>query len=797
MTTLKVLSGAENSGLNLSVRELVEFVCREGDLLFQPGPTAQEGIAAHQKLQKQCSETTQAEFSVSGQFFSSGETVSIRGRVDLLHPEEKIPHLEEIKTIAVAFKELADSQKNLHWAQLKVYGCCYLLGNPDHTQCQLSMIWYNVQTQRLHREQQQFNQQELMAFTQPVIDSYMSWYQKVRQLKSAIQQSAQSLAFPFQVYRPGQREMAVAVYRCLQQQQRLMINAPTGIGKTISTLFPALKALGEGLIDKIIYLTAKKTGREAARDALERMQRGGLNLTYLEIQAKKSTCVCTDNLNELGVCTRKLGFYDRLPEARSELLARRHMTPAVIADVAQAYQLCPFELSLQMIPWVSVVICDFNYVFDPLVRLSWFSDSTERKALLVDETHNLIPRSRAMYSVQINRFTTEKMAQLHKSTHPQLTKAIRTIARTLKQWGESREQPVNITREVPQKVIQAVNRFMEVCSQLYRDSEGRVYETSIPEALSEWMQQLLRFRKIASLMLERDELIVKEAFRIVSQAEEGRAHDQTLILQCLDAGEFLYQAYTDFTSIVYFSATLEPFHFSREMLGIPSQSQQLSLKSPFRSDQSGIFICPYIDTRFQQRQQAVPPLIELIFSVYSAKDGNYMVYFPSYRFMEETREAFVQRYPDVAVVMQKAGASDQERSDFINRFSEGERYLGFAIMGGVYGEGVDFVGEKLLGVIVVGTGLPAINREQELLKDYYNRQYQQGFDFAYRYPGMIRVLQTAGRVIRSDTDKGVVILVDQRFQQPFYQRLYPGHWVAERMKNSLQLMESLDAFWLT
>ncbi|KUJ80276.1 ATP-dependent DNA helicase [Microbulbifer flavimaris] len=807
--------------VRISVGELVAFACRRGDLVGDRagGPSAQEGIRAHQRLQKKRPSGSEAEYPLQVEWRCDGQAVVLSGRVDILHPQTDLHRpvlLEEIKTTYVPPERLPDSARALHWAQLKVYGFCYLLQQrderqktaPDDRHIALQMLWYNLKEKKTYPELREFSWHELEAFTRAALREYLDWHRRWQQHRDQVRATARSQAFPFPEYRDGQRQLAVAAYRCMRDGGELLVEAPTGIGKTVSTLFPAIKALGEAEVDQLVYLTAKNSGRQVVRQTAARLHDNGLALSVLEIQARDKTCACSLGLcsrDEDNVCPRTRGFFDRLPEARRQLLGQPLLTPEVVADVADHLQLCPFELSLQMLPWADLVVCDFNYVFDPLVRLNVLQDQRQRRALLVDEAHNLGDRARGMFSAPLSRADSRRAAAACKGQQPTLRRAIQSLVRALDKWvseqrdagGQARagDNPdielwvtrLSETETRPAAVTRAAEKVATVVSQLWEQSQAP------PEAIGDWLKALYRYLCIEPLAAEQHRCLTRVQHR------DAPWQEQQLKLLCLHAGGYLQQVYQQFHALIAFSATLRPPNYVRHQLGLQPQSPYLQLPSPFQPQQLGTFLCPYVDTRYRARDRATDTLVDIIARVYQSRPGNYLVFFPSYRFMQQVAERFAERFPQLDLVQQQSGSSETERAAFLQCFTAGRRSLGFAIMGGVFGEGVDYVGEQLVGTIVVGVGLPQINEEQELLRETYDAldgsQSGAGFDFAYRYPGMTRVLQTAGRVIRTELDRGVVILVDRRFAEPFYRDLYPEHWRVQACGDGEALSSGLGRFW--
>ncbi|MFA0811146.1 ATP-dependent DNA helicase [Microbulbifer epialgicus] len=814
--------------LQLSVGELVTFSCRSGDLSNDTGsgPSAQEGILAHKKLQKRRPKGSEAEYRLQVQLQCNGYTVSLNGRADIFHPQSdlhKPAQIDEIKTTYCQPSELPESTRQLQWAQLKIYGFCYLLRHRHEQEAHdkraelvtLRMLWYNLKEKKSYPELQEYTWEILEQFTHKTLADYISWHRSWQGHRQKVTASARALSFPFAGYRPGQRQLSVAAYRCLRDGGELVAEAPTGIGKTISTLFPAIKALGENHLDQLVYLTSKNSGKQVVRATLASMQDSGLKLSLLEIQARDKTCACNLGLcsrDQDGICPRTRGFFDRLPEARRQLLGMPRITPSTLAKVADRFKLCPFELSLQMLPWADLVVCDVNYVFDPLVHLTALRNQTYRRALLVDEAHNLSDRARSMYSVTLSRRETRRAAGNCKGSHPRLQRSIQALARAIDRWVKqvsdseaarvlsspsSNENigvwvtPCKIAENLPTQVTRAAHKVLNTTSQLRESAQ------SPPEEICDWLKSVYRYVYLEQELSEQHQVLTR-----VSNAGTPW-QEQQLKFICLNAAGYLQQIFRQFHGVILFSATLRPANYIFQQLGVANTAPYLRLPSPFQASQQGVFLCPYVDTRYRYRSryQATETLVDIIACTFHSRPGNYLVFFPSYRFLQQVAEAFRQDFQEVDLLQQEAGASDAQRMEFLAAFNEGSQTLGFAIMGGVFGEGVDYVGDKLIGTIIVGTGLPQVNEEQELIRRACDTGAQNigatGFDIAYRYPGLTRVLQTAGRVIRSESDRGVIILADYRFIDQFYQKLFPEHWPLEVCNDSEALSTSLGTFWGT
>ena len=806
-----------------SVKKLVDFACRSGDLVHTgpAGPTALEGQIAHKKLQKQKLSTEQAEVKVSSSITLDSLTLKLGGRVDLLSTPANStdsPSVGEIKSCYAPPDKQPQSVVDLHWAQLKVYGYCVLSElnqsrldaaddkidtqhNPQttttpsrdsavavaHSSINLRLIWINLQTDEITTHSRTVQFSELELFTHDAANRYLQWMQRITEAQVQLRQTARTAQFPHSNFRDGQRKMAASIYVTTRDKKNLLCEAPTGTGKTVSALFPAIKAIGKKHIDTVVYLTAKSSGRQAANSCIGQLQSAGVALTTITITAKKTTCHCSNgtcNRDDDGRCPLTVGFFDRLPEARVELLDKGSVSPDDVDAMAHKYQLCPFELTLQMLPWVSVIVCDYNYVFDPLVRLTHFTENAGRQLLLIDEAHNLAERARSMYSAQLIRADLQ-MAAGECCEQPLMAKELKRVVRAIDRWAKTRNSEESASDELPETISKAVDKCVNSLSAL---TENNVV---MSEKTADVAKELYRYRAIADLFGDHHRTIT----HIPVAKHKRYASNVKVQLRCLSATQPLSHSFKQFRSATVFSATLRPQQFSRDCLGLPEDTYCLALESPFPPDNQGTFLCNWIDTRYHVRDQAIEPLVNLTSQVYHSKRGNYQIFFPSYFFMEKVYDAFRRRHPDLPTIIQQRDADESTRQQFLQSFESNDAILAFSILGGVYGEGVDYTGDKLIGAIVVGTGLPALSLEQKLIEQDYNRQGLNGFDYASRYPGMTRVLQTAGRVIRSEHDKGVVILADQRLSEPFYQALFPTHWQINQCNDTENLQQSLTQFW--
>lgn len=777
----------------VSVTSLAAFSCRSGDLFPDgvAGPTARQGMRAHQKIQREARERTkhqdcpvESEVTLAGVLSIRQHTVTLGGRLDLL--DRQLPRLSEIKTTLVPAEQLPSAQQELQWSQLYLYGYLYLTSiEPEADSVELELIHANIRSGEQQSRYRQMDRQALEEHALKALDTYVDWLERVSSQRQQLHNSASLLTFPHADFRDGQRDMSAAIYRCTRDAQVLMCEAPTGIGKTVSALFPGIKSLGEGGVSQIAYLTAKVAGRLSALQSLEHMQASGLVVSAVQIRAKQPTCFCSNGRcerDETGRCPMTIGFFDRLPAARDELLACGIMTDSVLDDIAWQHQLCPFELALQLLPWVHVVIADYNYVFDPLVRLQHFAEDRSDTLLLVDEAHNLLDRSRSMYSAQLNRLQCLDQAAECRQHHSQVAHSLDRLASEMRVHVKDQEAESRVSDETNPAISR---RAAEVIEAMVA-SHGQV--PSLPESCNEIFRQLCRYVVINDLFGEQHRSITRST-------KAGRRKQVEITLFCQDASANLQKQYKQFKATVAFSATLRPVTFYRDALGLPATTTCLQLSSPFDPRRALHCVVDWVDTRYRQRQASLPGLIDLIHDVCALKSGNYLVFFPSHAYLNQAYTAYVSRYPEEETWKQASENSREQQPQILARLEEPGHRVGFAIQGGIYGEGIDYVGDRLIGVIVVSPGLPGLDTQTQLISAHYQQQGHDGFDFAYRYPGFTRVLQTVGRLIRDESDAGVVLLIDTRFRSTFYRELFPDHWQLDQPANAGKLFDRVERFW--
>ncbi len=795
----------------VSVRELVEFVLRRGDLggerEFVGSDRALAGIRGHQKIQRSRPTGYLTELPVEHRVEVEEFTLLIRGRIDgLLITSERVL-LEEIKTVSGTWDHQADP---LHWAQAKFYGFMHARENALK-ELALQLVYLELPAGKVTEFRETFSFAELSEFFAATTAEYVSWLRERHHWCLARNASTGALAFPFPQYRPGQRELAVAAYRVLANGGRLFLAAPTGIGKTISTLFPAVKALKEGKLERIFYLTARTVGRAIAEKALVDLRRAGLKLRAVTLTAKAKVCVREGHPCDPLTCPLARGYFDRVKPAIREALEQEEITRSVLEAVGQKHQVCPFELSLDVSVWVDAIICDYNYVFDPQVYLHrHFAEDGGAYAFLVDEAHNLVDRARDMFSADIESQEILEVKRAIAKAAPRCAKALtqlRTALRTLGHATEPQDEPVEASDPSAE-----LNLFPTKTATIQKQHNGVCTSLEFPESIIEPLEAALDEAEkwlVKNQPAEFREALLALYFRLHSFRRTAEVYDERFVtiiesqptikvrLFCLDPSLLFRKALARGKAAIFFSATLTPMDYYRTLLGGEPDDPVLQLASPFPPENLAVLIQDRIQTHFKGRAESIGDVVAAIGTLVQGRRGNYLVYFPSYQYLNDVLREFQVKHPTIPVLVQRPGMTEPERDAFLAAFSveHGETLVGFAVLGGIFGEGIDLVGERLIGAVIVGVGLPQLCVERDLIRDYFQQQNSAGFEYAYTFPGMNRVLQAIGRVIRSETDRGVVLLIDARFNEVRYRRLFPAWWKYWRVRHTSALGEAVGHFW--
>ena len=777
--------------IRISVRNLVEFILREGDIDNRTGggqdpENMQMGSRIHRKIQRQMGADYQAEVPLKTEIVCDGFTLKIEGRADgLIHTKEQVM-VDEIKGV---LRELDRVQEpaGIHLAQAKCYASM-VAEQEGVDEIGVQMTYCQMETEEVKRFQYSYQSNELKVWFDEVIRQYKKWAKFQIEWRKARNASIKGIEFPFP-YRKGQRDLAVSVYRTILRKKKLFIQAPTGVGKTISTVFPAVKAVGEELGEKIFYLTAKTITRTVAEQAFETLREQNLKFKVITLTAKEKICFCEETSCNPDDCPYAKGHFDRVNDAVYELLMQEDvMSREVLEAQARKHKVCPFEMALDVSTWVDGVICDYNYVFDPDARLRRFfaEGGAGGYLFLIDEAHNLVERGRQMYSAELCKEDFLAVKKLVKGEAPRFAKrleACNKILLAMKKECENYKVLDNISHFGIQlmNVLSETDRYLEECV----DKEVR-------ETVLDFYFQVRSFLNIYD-GLDENYVVYTE------YQENGRF---VLKLFCVNPAANLQKCLDKGNSAVFFSATLLPIQYYKRLLSTEKDNYAVYIDSSFDTKKRLLMNGVDVSTRYAMRSREMyQRYATYIFRVVKAKIGNYLIFFPSYRFMEDVYQEFTQLLAsdeeEMELVIQQKHMDEEERENFLRAFEMGREksLIGFGVLGGIFSEGIDLTNEKLIGTLIIGTGLPQVCNEREILKSYFDQKGLYGFDYAYRYPGMNKVLQAAGRVIRTEDDRGVILLLDERFQREKGKEIFPKEWAdCERCRLDI-VEEKIRLFW--
>ncbi|WP_428911767.1 ATP-dependent DNA helicase [Niallia sp. Krafla_26] len=746
--------------IHLSVRTLVEYVYRSGsiDSRFHSPSTLVEGTRIHQKIQKTYQETDEKEVYLRTEIPYHSLTFVIEGRCDgLLFREDEVI-VDEIKSFSQTFDEQGEGYP-VHWAQAKMYAYIY---SKDHefSDMTVQLTYVHVESDEKIYYQKTFSFPELERFAFEMIEGYAPF--AIQKQEHLIQRNdrIKELPFPFESYRAGQRKLAGVVYKSILDEKSLFTQAPTGIGKTISTLFPSVKAIGEGHSNRIFYLTAKTITRTTAEEAFTKMRQSGLCFKTITITAKDKVCFKDETICQKEVCEYANGYYDRINEAILDILKNEQgITREVVETYARKHRICPFEFSIDLAYEVDAVICDYNYIFDPRVSLKRLIEEQKKSTvLLVDEAHNLVDRGRDMFSATLHKRTFLQLKKDYKGTNESIYVSAHRINAWFIALKKEKEQHEFVLDELDDHLKQLLLSFMEVTE--------LALKTDPSAQLLDAYYEVKNFLKITDLL--------DDSYLIYGEKERNDIH---IKLFCINPAEPLKKMGKGYRSKIFFSATLSPLPYYQDILGGQEVDYVLSLPSPFSSEQTEVFIEP-LSTRYRDRDHTKAKIVSIITSLLRHRPGHYLIFFPSYQYLLTVYDLFKQENPEIQTLIQQTGMTEEEREAFLAAFQPNSKdtLLGFAVLGGIFSEGIDLIGDRLNGVIVVGVGLPQIGFERNLIKDYFNKQGKNGYHYAYVFPGMNKVLQAGGRLIRSEKDHGTIVLIDDRFLQQPYRQLLPETW---------------------
>lgn len=744
----------------IAVRALCEFTAKEGDLdlRFTPAPTAQEGIAGHRTVTSRRGDQYLSEVALAGSY--SGLLVT--GRADGYDPDLNL--LEEIKTHRGDVARIPQNHRLLHWAQAKVYG--WLLCEMEELeQIDLAIVYFNVISQKETVFRERFGAETLREFFELQCQRFLTWAEQEAAHRVARDLSLTALQFPHASFRKGQRQLAESVYRAARDGQTLMAQATTGIGKTVGTLFPQLKAFPDQQLDRLFFLTAKTPGRRLALDALAtlREQDPEMPLRVLEHVARDKACEYPDRACHGESCPLAQGFYDRLPAARSAALASRVLTQQVVREVALEHKVCPYYLSQELCRWADVVVCDYNYYFDMNALLYGLTVLNDwRVTLLVDEAHNLIDRARGMYTAELNQ---ARFNDLRKLAPVGVKTALDRVGRHWNQLHRDQESDYQIYPAIADLFIAALQKAVSAITEHLTDQP-----TGNDGSLLRFYLDAMLFCRLA------DAYGPHSLFDISRHPGNHKRTLSTLCLRNIVPAPFLAPRFAAAHSATLFSATLSPQNYYSDLLGLPEQAQWLNVESPFAAEQLDVRIIGNLSTRYRDRETSLAPIGRLMADQFDAQPGNYLAFFSSYAYLEQVLDRFRLEHPNIPVWAQSRSMNEADRQTFLERFSSHSEGIGFAVLGGAFGEGIDLPGKRLIGAFIATLGMPQINPINEEIKTRMQPMFGNGYEYAYLYPGIQKVVQAAGRVIRSTDDRGVVYLLDDRFAQSTIRHLLPDWW---------------------
>jgi len=817
--------------LDVSVRDLVEFVLRRGDLRSGPSFTspsrALEGTRGHQKLQSSRDDHYRAEVALKWVTVRPTFTLTLRGRIDGVREGAEEIFLEEIKTVT---GEWSQKPSDLHWAQLRIYGGIWNRLNPSKP-LHLRLTYFHLESDTEYCFDEKRTPSFVESFLQDVLEKYLKWLDQ--HVARTIQRNAtiENLTFPFSKLRAGQASMLEAVSNLHLKGGSMMVEAPTGIGKTMASLFPSIKALAGEHVRQLMVVLARTPGQTVFQEALKLLEQKGAKVKTLSMLSREKVCRRGNKPCDPATCARRESYFDRLEEARGAAI---HASPdllntTVLNELGERFNICPHALSTHLAPWVDIVMGDYNYAFDPGAQLSYlFGEESPRRnriALLVDESHNLVNRGREMHSQCLrteNWTPSVKWLQKNKPEGATLLRQLwKTMMATLNMGSSTviSIQPTLHQAELfpAEKQTSSIQKTSEPLKIIKRVSPNEVVLEETPKS---WGLLMERFLQVAEEQLKAPHLdavhtelleLYFEIYKFLKATREQGDHHQLILKRhhrhitlhrfCMDPSREISASWKKTWSTLFFSATLSPSHFYQQLLGTSEHHSNLSLPSPFQRSQWQTIIHTGIATTYRQRAFSYSDVAQVIQITSQSEQGNYLAFFPSFEYLRQV----MQRLSDLpeltgskTVLMAQSQEMDESaRSEFLKVFKQQNDYtkIGLAVMGGIFGEGIDLAGKALIGVVVVGVGLPQVCLERDLIREHFDAHGDSGFDFAYRHPGINRVMQAVGRLIRTEQDRGVAVLIDQRYSDESYYALLPDAWPKEEIESSKDLRAALQRFW--
>lgn len=786
----------------IAVRQIVEFILRHGDIDssgagFRDADAMQEGSKLHKKLQKKMGSYYQTEVSLKLTQTIEREktevTLTVEGRADgIILPSDKKEELVYIDEIKGVYRDVTKMQEPalLHLAQAKCYAYIYAEQN-QLERIGIRMSYGSLIDEEVRYFYSEHKKEELEQWFLRLLTEYAKWIERDALWKELRNHSVKEVEFPYP-YRKGQKELVVGVYRTILREKKLYLQAPTGVGKTLSTVFPSVKAVGEGLTDKIFYLTAKTITVNVAEEAFAILASKGLKMKTVTITAKEKICILEKAECNPIACERAKGHYDRINEAVFALLEEQNcINREVISEYAEKYKVCPFEMCLDAAVFADAIIGDYNYAFDPNIALKRFFEGAKKEEFLflVDEAHNLVDRGREMYSALLIK---EKFLERKKEVSGysrKLARRFESCNYLMLEWKRETEEFTVWNPEILERFILELYRTMSECEAFLQEFTNFTKKVEL-------LDLYFSIRHFTAMYEQAD-----EKYKVYTNfAENG---DFQVKLQCMDPSANLQLCLEKARSAIFFSATFLPIRYYKQQLAGKEEDYAIYADTPFEKEKRLLLIAQDVTTKYTRRNACeYDKIIEYLLKFTEAQTGNYLVFFPSYQYMEAIEDRiqlyWKEQFEQTEILKQMTAMKEEEKEQYLSHFfREGDSHtkIGFCVMGGIFSEGIDLKGQALIGAVIVGTGLPMVCREREMFLDYYNEKNKDGFSYAYLYPGMNKVLQSAGRVIRTTEDVGAVLLLDERFIKRQYQALFPREWYPYQIVNRETISQTLDHFW--
>ncbi len=757
----------------VAVRELCEFTAKQGDLdlRFTPAPTALEGIAGHAVAASRRGSGYRVEVALSGSY----QSLRVRGRADGYDPSQQ--RIDEVKTFKGRLDRQPASHRHLHWAQAKVYG--WLLCEQEQlAHIDVALVYLDVGTQQETVFTERCSADDLRQHFEAQCLRFIAWAEQQVAHRAARDAALTTLAFPFGGFRTGQRPLAEAVYKAAVAGRCLLAQAPTGIGKTMGTLFPLLKAAPAQGIDKVFFLAAKTSGRQMALDALARLSNSApaLPLRVLELVARDKACEHPYKACHGDSCPLARGFYDRLPAARAAAVAPTSagnpapgLQQARVREVALQHDICPYYLSQELARWADVVVGDYNYYFDLGGLLHGLAQANQwRTALLVDEAHNLVERGRKMFTAELHPAA---LAQARSSPtaaqHAPVKKALDKVRRAWVALDKAHPAPYTVLEAFPDKLLAALQQCTTTLTEHFTD-----HPTEPDGALQTFYFDALHLQRMADLLDAHSMVDITQA----THRHAPKPGDSVVCIRNVVPAPFLQPRLAAAHTSTLFSATLQPARYYADLLGLPDDHVWVDVESPFAAHQLQVQVARHISTRYPHRAASLAPIAALMAQQFRARPGNYLAFFSSYDYLQQAAALFTQQHPDVQYWCQSRRMLEGEQREFLARFTDSSQGIAFAVLGGAFAEGIDLPGKRLIGAFLATLGLPQVNPVNEQIRERMQALFGTGYDYTYLYPGLQKVVQAAGRVIRTPSDEGVVHLMDDRFAQAQVLALLPTWW---------------------